>query len=258
MLKILKPALLIMLCCALIFSCSNDKGSSDKEKARVLLLESVQKIVSIGGLGGFRFPKGFERNVELSSPKTVQELSQRAESAASGLQKALKLDPELKEAYYYLGVAYVFLQNVDQSILAFEKTVEYFPQDSDTTDYLTGLYLAAGKNQEAITLCLRSMEKFPGQKADSQGMLALCYLDSKEYQKALEVSLELLQADDSYSILYVLVGHSHYGMGNIKEANIYYAKAIKLDPEVESIIKQFKTTGIAVYIKPDLGKTAWP
>ena len=53
--------------------------------------------------------------------------SQDYEAAAVSLQKAVDYDPELADAWYYLGRAYHLTEEKEKAITSYEKFVEMLP-----------------------------------------------------------------------------------------------------------------------------------
>lgn len=68
------------------------------------------------------------------------------------------------------------------------------------------------------------------------------YYSVKQYDKALEIYLELLKQNALSANLFYNIGNCYYRLNQIGYAILYYEKAYKLNPDDESILKNLKIT----------------
>lgn len=72
---------------------------------------------------------------------------------------------------------------------------------------------------------------------------------SKQYEKALEIYLELANKQSPTSNLYYNIGNCYYRLNQLGYAILYYEKAYKLNPDDESIQKNLKIANAKIVDK---------
>ncbi len=71
------------------------------------------------------------------------------EKSSAELKISIELDPNFKEAYYYLGTVYVRMQQYDEAAKQVERALSIDFENSEYHTYLAGLYCIIGKIKDA-------------------------------------------------------------------------------------------------------------
>lgn len=122
------------------------------------------------------------------------------EKAIDLFKQALEINPDLKEAYLNLGIAYYKIKSYDLAFQAFLDYLERFPENGSAL-FFQGLSLQGlGRYQESIVYL---------EKAGN--------LDAKLYQAAL-----------------FNIGRAHFELGNNEEAKAKFNEAINEGPNTEA------------------------
>ena len=122
------------------------------------------------------------------------------ESACEKLEEALRLNPQLKDARFYLGVAYLFRNQLDKAIVNLNRAVENNPNSEKVHWYLGILDLevnVARAVEEFRTTC----ERFP-MHALSWFLLGQALERTADYERAREAYEHVMSLTDSQSDLY--------------------------------------------------------
>ena len=120
---------------------------------------------------------------------------ERFEEAASELEDALALRPDIKGAYYQLGYAYWKLHRYEDAGKAFRRELKFDPPDPYSLYYLGRISAAEARYREAIRL----------------------------FQKAAAIS-PILDVEQR-------LGSAYLQLGDLARAIAHYEKAVKLHPE---------------------------
>lgn len=121
----------------------------------------------------------------------------RIQESVNTFQNLLRLDPGNAQAYYLLGIAYEKSKNNLKAIESYQNSLNYFPDNVKTLNNLGNLFYTSGRFSEAIEV----------------------------YYKAMKINA------GSTNILNNLADINLYKMKNIDEAKNLLSKAIDLDPD---------------------------
>ncbi len=148
----------------------NDTRYIINKTARVLIY-GIYALLIIFGLISLMSP-GWLRNIssvgKVSEAKTMQNYgdfylnNQEYGMAAQQYQKAIRINPEMPEAYINLGVALKFMNDFENALLNFEKALEFKEVLHDATYYnMAEIYYAQNKPELAIQYYFKSAEVAP-------------------------------------------------------------------------------------------------
>lgn len=147
-------------------------------------------------------------------------------------QKAVKLDPRNRDAYYALGDVHFKREDYDKAIGSFEKTLSIDPGFSEAHNYMGTAYEIQGRLEKAIGEYHKALEnteyatpQFP------HWNLGSLYLKQERYDDALREFKDVLRFDPESVIAHNGLGKVHHQEGRFKEAIVSYQHALKRAPE---------------------------
>lgn len=170
--------------------------------------------------------------------------------AAEAFQQAIKLDPELAEAHYRLGLAYSALDREEEakdslkkSIDLYEKAVLSDPKDAEAFFNLGEAHSVLHQDEEAARAYRQAVRLKPDheeayyQLGMSQTRLARYDEASVAFQKALELDPEDYRVNDA-------LDNAREGVKRIKEGKKHQEELLKKQQEEEAN-KNANATGAA-------------
>jgi len=151
--------------------------------------------------------------------------------AEEAFKEAVSIDNKFSEAHNNLGVLYLDEKRYKDAIEAFEKAVANIFYTTPELAYnnmgyayqMLGDYVSAERNfKEAISLNPSFSLAYTN--------LATLYLSQKRYKEAEGVLLKYLSVFENHIESNYLLAKLYVEIGEVKKANSYFEKVIKLDP----------------------------
>jgi tetratricopeptide (TPR) repeat protein len=156
------------------------------------------------------------------------------------------LNKRLQAAAYYLGEAYLKQGQPEMAIEPLELTVGWNRMDSDALYQLGLAYSGVGRYEQAVTVLNQATIYVPDFLEAYQAMaevtklmnepdyenyaLGMVAYSQKDYDKAVETLLKVVQARPDFAPAYSGLGLTYEAQGKLKEAKESYDAAYKLDP----------------------------
>src|SRR3989337_1382533 len=144
---------------------------------------------------------------------------------------ALQIDPENAEVRYFVGIAYLALDQTDQAITHLEKARQLDPADLDIAFNLGVAYFTKEEYDRAQAHFLFVHGKEP--RRDNLGYyLGFIYFQRKEYEKALAYFQENVSSDVRFQQQNrFYTGLTKHHLGRDEEATRDLEEAVKLRPD---------------------------
>jgi tetratricopeptide (TPR) repeat protein len=158
-----------------------------------------------------------------------------------------RTDLQLEEALYYLGAAYIQVDQLELARQALGLALEIDRTDADAIFLLGQVYAGLGQVEAAAEQYLAALRYVPdfedvylalfhldsvsghrGRLAYAEAGLAYCHQD---YEIAIEKLDLTLKADPQFVAAYVLLGLAHEGQGELELARQNLEKALVIEPE---------------------------
>lgn len=145
------------------------------------------------------------------------------------IKKALKLDPNLIMAHYWLAKEYYYKGNYDMAICHFNRSVEINPNLFIGHYNLGVIYDELGMDEEAIQKYKRAIE------IDSTFMFARINLGIVlarvgKIEEAIQEYKKVIEINPNFVEVYFELGIIFESVGKVKEAIEYYRRFIELAP----------------------------
>lgn len=160
--------------------------------------------------------KHTEEGVKLLKDKKIDE-------AISSFNKAIKLDPDNKEARKNLGITYSWDQRHDDAIGVFKELISAYPDYVDAYRHLVLIYNMLGMYKEAVEYGEKSLKIYPDDFGVI-GYLAGNYINVGEFEKAVEFSKKLIEKDPEQYRSYRFLAMAYIALGKNKEARSAFKK----------------------------------
>ncbi len=154
--------------------------------------------------------------------------SGQPEKAAELLEKVVAQKPDLPEAHYMLGNAYLHSAKNDKAAAEYLKAMGLDPGNAAFNINLGVAYLRMDQPNEAVAQFNRALSKEP-EDHTAQSDLAIAYYESKNYDQALAAADKALKlkADDAKS--YWVKGEAYLGKKDAGQAIASFQKALAID-----------------------------
>lgn len=138
-----------------------------------------------------------------------------AENAA---REALRLDPNLAEAYSSLGLLYTTRRKGKEAIKNLEKAVELRPSNADAHAWLCWILLLTGNSQKGLASA-RTAVTYNPLSQESLSNLSLSLLSIRDYEGALREAIRLLEVQPDFTTGLLEKAVALYHLGKFEEAN---------------------------------------
>jgi tetratricopeptide (TPR) repeat protein len=130
---------------------------------------------------------------------------------------------------YYSGICHESCGNIDKALANFTTCANLNYQAADCYTRIGNILVKAGRKDEALKIIGEARAKFPKNTSILTAEVNI-YIEDKDYQKAHDVLVALVEADPkNESVLFVL-GVTYEKNNNPAEAEKVYNRALELNP----------------------------
>ncbi len=137
-------------------------------------------------------------------------------------------NPFVNNLYNQLGYEYLMSGSLDRAESYFQKSLSINDNDRFALYYLSNIYRDLKKYDESIAVAKKHIALYPKEREGYINQI-ISLLTLKDYQTAIEVSLESLNIfPNDFDINYFL-GIAYYSTEKFIEAESYYTKSLKID-----------------------------
>ena len=167
------------------------------------------------------------RGYEVENPEEKQAAY---EKAIMHYSRALKLKPDLPDAFINRGDAYLGKGDFDPALADFNKVIELNPNDPDAYIIRGDAYLGKGDFDPALADFNKAIELNPND-ADAYIYRGNAYLEQSNSEFALADFNKAIELNPNDADAYIIRGDAYLEQGNPKLALADFDKSIELDPE---------------------------
>lgn len=153
--------------------------------------------------------------------------------------EAIEVDPSDYDAYFYLGVYYEKLNNFQESIKCYEKSLSINFEQSETHLNLGICYLK-------LNFCDKACEEFKlayrydNECIEAKENIALIYIAKKDYQNAIKELLIFNAVRQNDIVNLIDIAHCYYKLNDFQKAYNWITKALLVDSKNEYANRMFK------------------
>lgn len=175
--------------------------------------------------------------------RSYVELS-RYDQAVKYYQKAIELDKKNARYPYELALVYYSIPDDKNSIAMFQLAAQRgWVQNADYFENLAYCYMNSGNFNKAVDLLKVALEKRP-YSLDVTYALGEAYYKGKNYKAAIEQWDQVIQMDSKNARSLYMIGVSYQKMGQKEKGSILCDKAIGMDPSLGSLKQKIFEGGL--------------
>ncbi len=147
--------------------------------------------------------------------------------AIKKLNRAVKLEPEAKYAWYYLGNAYMAKKNYDNAINSYQAAIKLDNQFIKAINGLAHAFLETKDYNKAIRNFERII-KLESSHHRAWNYIGVCYLHLNDFNKAVDHIWKSININPNYKKSWYILGRTHERKEETDKAIEAYLKAIKI------------------------------
>ncbi|MBI4620374.1 MAG: tetratricopeptide repeat protein [Desulfobacterales bacterium] len=150
------------------------------------------------------------------------------------MNRAEEFFTEKSPLYYYMGLCYLGMRDLDAALDYLKKALVCKPQKENLSSihfYLGLCYKEMGRHEDALLDLKRARDTEEGRK-DIHNLMGYCYFKLKEYDDAIQSFMRTVEIDPNSAIDYANIGVNLREKGEIEKAIPMFKKALGLDPSI--------------------------
>ena len=150
--------------------------------------------------------------------------------ATEAARKALSLDENYSDAHVLSGYLFAMRKEHEKAISAVKRAITLNPNNSDAYDVLGWILIISDQPIKAIEFSKKAILLNPIPPAVYYFHLAWAYLDSEQYEKAIETYKKCLEYQPDFIVAYRGLAATYSILGYEKEAKSAALEVLNLDP----------------------------
>lgn len=150
---------------------------------------------------------------------------QNYNEAVAAYRKSLSIKPDSKTTYQNLADIYRRLNRFAEAVEVIEKAVETFPDDGSLDVDLSRYYSLADRSAEAVGAAEKAVKLLPNKPA---ALTSLCraYYENRQFTPALETCNSALKLNPEDGETNIYLGFTYLSLDKTQPANEYFKKAV--------------------------------
>ena len=194
------------------------------------------------------FYKGFASGNKADEATTSDEKEQEYEKAIGHYTKAIRLKPDLANAYNNRSKAYGQKGDVDAAIQDLNKAIDLNPQLVEAYNNRGNAYNLKGDVDAAIQDYTTAID-LNSQNAEAYYNRGSAYAQKSEFEAAVQDFNKAIDLNPQYTNAYNYRGNAYYHKGDVDAAIQDYTTAIDLNPDLATA---YNNRGVAYGSKGDI------
>ena len=179
--------------------------------------------------------------------------------AIEQFEAIIRDDPTNPQAYFYLGRLYYESKDSAHAADCFSKTIVLNPGAEEAYCYLALSQIGINQSQEALATLDKARQKFP-QDFDVELITALAYTRQKAYPQAIrhytaaEVIAKATEPARLNQEFYFEIGAAYERTGDYKQAEDYFQKCLQLAPDFSEALNYLGYMWAEHGVKLEIGR----
>ncbi|MBT3257833.1 MAG: tetratricopeptide repeat protein [Deltaproteobacteria bacterium] len=154
------------------------------------------------------------------------------------INQLTRMDQLLPDKYYikfFLGLAYISLQNPRKAMEFLEEALKLDPKGEDVPSIYSymGICLRDMEQYRKAIIVLEKGAEIDSERTDIHNLMGFCYFKLKEHKKAIEAFHKVLELNPASAIDYANIASNYRDMGNKDMAVRFYKFALELDESID-------------------------
>ena len=179
-----------------------------------------------------------ERAVGTSVGMFCAKLIAGADNTPWGIAQLNKMDRLLPDKYYvkfFLGLAYISLNEPRKAIEFLEEALKLGPKREDMPSIYSymGICLRDMAQYRKAIIVLQKGASIDPERTDIHNLMGFCYFKLKEHEKAIKAFHKVLELSPASAIDYANIASNYRDMGNKDMAVRFYKFALELDESID-------------------------
>ena len=154
---------------------------------------------------------------------------QEPNQARSHLDYVLEREPANHDAQYLMAALSMAERRYADAETILRRLYRQSPDDSRGIRGLVGVFVAQGKEREALSMLERELEKNPNNR-QLRLVSANVAMDTEDYSHAIAQYDEILAQDPEQANVHVSIGMAYYGAGELGKAEDHFQRARQAEP----------------------------
>ena len=151
------------------------------------------------------------------------------EDAQAVLLSGMKESDDDAELLALVGLSQIKGGDIASGIMGLEKAVGAAPESKALRGELAKAYISAGETENAINQLNKILAE-GGDRNQAEILKVTAYLQSEQYDKAINVALDILSRSPQDVAVLSMVGNVFASSGDNAEARKYFDKALEIEP----------------------------
>jgi len=179
-----------------------------------------------------------ERAVGTSVGMFCAKLTAESDNIPWRIDQLTRMDRLLPGKYYiqfFLGLAYISLQNPQKALGFLEEALKLEPKREDVPSIYSymGICLRDMEQYRKAIIVLEKGAEIDRERTDIHNLMGFCYFKLKEHKKAIEAFHKVLELNPASAIDYANIASNYRDMGNRDMAVRFYKFALELDDSID-------------------------
>ena len=179
-----------------------------------------------------------ERAVGTSVGMFCAKLTAESDNIPWRIDQLTRMDRLLPGKYYiqfFLGLAYISLQNPQKALGFLEEALKLEPKREDVPSIYSymGICLRDMEQYRKAIIVLEKGAEIDSERTDIHNLMGFCYFKLKEHKKAIEAFHKVLELNPASAIDYANIASNYRDMGNRDMAVRFYKFALELDDSID-------------------------
>jgi tetratricopeptide (TPR) repeat protein len=162
--------------------------------------------------------------------------NEQFDDALDFFEQAMKKEPHPTPALYRrLAQVYVRQGELDKALGLVEQAIKKSPDDTELLQFKAGILATLRRPDDAIPIYREVLARSPQPPEELYVLLASLYAQEDRFDEAQDILLKLIASNSQSFLGHYYMARTLEAHGKLPQAEVYYLKAIALQPEQEQV-----------------------